>query len=148
MTHADLLALGKRWLKTPWGSRTNHNIYHGRCGIIAVDKMSQSGERPDLLGFYDAMSILVEVKISRSDFFRDRKKTWRQYSTGMGIHRLYLTPKGMLKPEEVPENYGLIEADELGNLEVVVEGDSFLPTYDAKSERAILLSLIRAEAKK
>ncbi len=147
MTTEYLTALGIKWLKTPWSSKTNYNIYHGPCKIIAVDKMSQSGERPDLLGFYDALSILVEVKISRADFFRDMKKTWRRYSTGMGIHRLYLTPKELLRPEEIPEKYGLIEVDEFGNLEVVVEGDSFLPTYDAKSERAILLSLLRMKAK-
>jgi len=68
------------------------------------------GEQPDVLGL-DCWgeSILVEVKVSRSDFLADKKKPWRKDGFGIGDHRVYLTPKGLLKPEEIPYGWMLWE---------------------------------------
>jgi len=49
---------------------------------------------------------LVEVKVSRADFLKDKKKPHRQ-GLGMGNYRYYCCPDGMIKPEELPENWGL-----------------------------------------
>lgn len=69
-----------------------------------------AGEQPDVLGM-DAYagSILVEVKVSRSDFLADKKKPWRKPGQGMGQRRAYLTPKGLLSPDEVPYGWELWE---------------------------------------
>lgn len=68
------------------------------------------GEQPDVLGVnMYGESILVEVKVSRSDFLSDKKKPWRQDGKGIGDKRVYLTPKGLLKPEEIPYGWQLWE---------------------------------------
>ena len=72
---------------------------------------SMHGEQPDVLGItYSGESILVEVKVSRSDFLADKKKPWRvDLNKGMGDHRVYLTPKGLLNPKEIPYGWMLWE---------------------------------------
>jgi hypothetical protein len=69
------------------------------------------GEQPDVLGISDiGESILVEVKVSRADFFADKKKPWRENpEDGMGDYRVYVTPRGLLKPEEIPYGWMLWE---------------------------------------
>ena len=55
-------------------------------------------------------SVLVECKISRADFLADREKPFRQKShRGMGCERFYFTPAGLLRPEELPAGWGLLE---------------------------------------
>lgn len=68
-------------------------------------------EQPDVLGINTkGASILMEVKISRADFFADQKKPFREKpKKGMGDQRIYLTPKGLIKPEEVPYGWMLWE---------------------------------------
>ena len=70
-----------------------------------------AGEQPDALGVNSAgITFLVESKISRSDFHADKRKPWRQEGhLGLGHHRAYVTPKGLLKPEEVPYGWQLWE---------------------------------------
>lgn len=69
-----------------------------------------AGEQPDILGMNAwANSIVGEVKVSRSDFLADKKKPWRQPGKGMGRRRFYLTPEGLLKPEEIPYGWELWE---------------------------------------
>ena len=68
------------------------------------------GEQPDVLGVnMYGESILVEVKVSRSDFLADKKKPWRQEGKGIGDKRVYLTPKGLLKHHEIPYGWQLWE---------------------------------------
>ena len=48
--------------------------------------------------------------MSRSDFHRDKKKHFRRNPwQGMGQERWYLTPAGLLKPSDLPEDWGLAE---------------------------------------
>ncbi|HUW33402.1 MAG TPA: MmcB family DNA repair protein [Planctomycetota bacterium] len=52
-----------------------------------------------------------EIKVSRSDFIRDEK--WRFYLAY--CHELFFcTPKGLVKPDELPPEVGLIEATSNG----------------------------------
>ena len=69
------------------------------------------GEQPDILGISSfGESILIEVKVSRSDFLADKKKLWRSNpEMGMGDFRVYLTPKGLLKPDDIPHGWMLWE---------------------------------------
>lgn len=54
-------------------------------------------------------SVLIEAKVSRSDFLADRRKPFRQTPEyGMGSQRFYICPKGMIKKEELPDGWGLI----------------------------------------
>jgi hypothetical protein len=67
-------------------------------------------EEPDAIGWGPNGSELVECKVSRSDFMADQKKPWRRHEwTGLGDLRWYLTPPGLLKAEELPARWGLLE---------------------------------------
>lgn len=67
-------------------------------------------ESPDLIGFRnDNHTTMVEVKVSRNDFLSDKSKLFRdQPHLGMGSHRYYACPEGLIKLNEIPDNWGLI----------------------------------------
>ncbi len=53
----------------------------------------------------------VEIKLSRSDFAADKRKPLKQRRARMIANKFYyLTPQGILKPDEVPLWAGLAEA--------------------------------------
>lgn len=64
-------------------------------------------ERVDAILFNSTSSFLIETKISRADFKADAKKSFRQ-NGGVGRYRYYACPEGLIKPEELPEKWGLI----------------------------------------
>ena len=99
MTHAQLVQKAVQWLRSY------------RCGVILSEQSCASGEMPDAIGWKRAChSVLVECKISRADFLADRGKPFRQKSQlGMGCERFYLTPSGLLRREELPCGWGLLE---------------------------------------
>ncbi|HXZ40262.1 MAG TPA: hypothetical protein VEG68_05935 [Terriglobales bacterium] len=99
MTHSQLVQKAVQWLRSY------------RCGVILSEQACASGETPDAIGWKRAChSVLVECKISRADFLADCEKPFRQKSQlGMGCERFYLTPSGLLRPEELPEGWGLLE---------------------------------------
>ncbi|MDR1695599.1 MAG: hypothetical protein LBR69_03070 [Endomicrobium sp.] len=60
-------------------------------------------------------TFLIEAKVSMEDFKRDKKKDFRIYpEKGVGTFRLYAAPEGLLKLEDLPEKWGLIEVNEKG----------------------------------
>lgn len=78
---------------------------------------------PDAIGFragvHKEASVVVEVKVSRSDFLADQKKPHRvEPATGMGVYRYYMAPEGLIKVEELPMLWGLIEVTAKGVLKV------------------------------
>jgi hypothetical protein len=99
MTHAQLVQKAVQWLRSY------------RCGVILSEQACASGEMPDAIGWKRAChSVLVECKISRADFLADREKPFRQKSRlGMGCERFYLTPAELLRPDELPSGWGLLE---------------------------------------
>lgn len=67
-------------------------------------------EQPDVLGIdIVGTSFLGEVKVSRSDFLADKKKEFRTNGEGIGDFRAYITPKGLLKPQDIPYGWMLWE---------------------------------------
>jgi hypothetical protein len=99
MTHAQLVQKAVTWLRSY------------RCGVVLSEQACLSGEMPDAIGWKRAChSVLVECKISRADFLADREKPFRQKQEhGLGCERFYLTPVGMLRLEELPAGWGLLE---------------------------------------
>jgi hypothetical protein len=99
MTHAQLVQKAVAWLR------------RYRCGVVLSEQACVSGEMPDAIGWKRAChSVVVECKISRSDFLADRGKPSRRRSeTGMGAERFYLLPAGLLRPEELLAGWGLLE---------------------------------------
>jgi hypothetical protein len=99
MTHAVLVQKAVAWLRAY------------RCGVVLSEQACASGEKPDAIGWKRAChSVLVECKISRADFLADRDKPFRKRPhSGMGCERFYLAPAGLLRLEELPAGWGLLE---------------------------------------
>jgi len=66
---------------------------------------------PDAIGWKKAChSVLIECKVSRADFLADRDKPFRQKpENGVGCERYYLAPRGLIRTEELPAGWGLLE---------------------------------------
>jgi hypothetical protein len=66
---------------------------------------------PDAIGWKRAChSVLVECKVTRGDFLADRSKPFRMKpSDGVGCERFYLVPSGLIRREELPVGWGLLE---------------------------------------
>ncbi len=81
---------------------------HG-TSMEAREFSGNSQERVDAVLFDSLGSYLIETKITRSDFLKDRTKPFRKDpSLGIGMYRWYACPEGLIKPEELPEKWGLI----------------------------------------
>jgi hypothetical protein len=100
MTHDDLVHKAAQWCaKKGWP-----------VVVTELRAYTTSGETPDVLAFRPGMSLLVECKASRPDFLADRKKSFRRYPhTGIGTHRAYCAPRGLISEAEIPDGWGLLE---------------------------------------
>jgi hypothetical protein len=101
------------------------DLTHDEIGVVAANKLASmgyiaamanvaagaGGEQPDSIGIKSCgESFLVEVKVSRADFLSDKKKPWRDPEvSSYGHFRAYLTPKGLLTPEDIPYGWQLWE---------------------------------------
>ena len=119
----------------------------GRCGVVLMERACGGGiVIPDVIGWRTGGtdSHLVEVKVSRPDFFADNKKfILRNPGNGVGQHRYYLTPEDMVKPNEVPDKWGLLYcADKF--IRVIKKAKPFeMTTLMIQSEMAMLYSAMR-----
>jgi len=99
VTHASLVALGVRWL-----SRQSSTVFYEFAAVVK--------ESPDIIGWANGLSTLIECKAARADFLRDSKKTTRRNpKTGMGQRRYYLCPPEVIKLEDLPKKWGLLWAE-------------------------------------
>lgn len=102
MTHSELCERAAKWLRNSVG-----------CRIVLREVVSYTGDIPDAIGWKQSTgwSTLVECKVSRSDFHRDKDKYRNRYpENSLGARRYYMTPPGLLRREEAPEGWGLLEA--------------------------------------
>ncbi len=100
-THAELCNLAAKWL-----TRRPRN-----CRIAVSELPALLQEHPDAVGWNSwGSTMLVEVKVSRSDFRADRRKPYRNGDMSpMGDLRWYMAPAGLLPAEEMPTGWGLLE---------------------------------------
>lgn len=131
LNHRNLCDIAVKWLKRP-----NSSGGHACHVVVSEVASGWSGEKPDAIGFratgdHSDGSIVVEVKTSRADFLADKKKPHRNGSTmGMGNWRYYMCPTDLIKPNEIPDNFGLLYVNKRGHVKPVVS--PFLTTnhYD------------------
>jgi hypothetical protein len=131
MTHKQLCTRVALWLK-------NSRHYT----VVATELSTAAGETPDVIGWHGmAESILVECKVSRVDFLSDKGKLFRrQEHYGMGDYRYYAAPAGLIKPDELPEGWGLLEVhDRQINTAKVAVHKSANKTNECK----MLMSILR-----
>jgi len=141
MTHAELCKVGARWL-------LNYKGYQFRCNYVVTEFVSFCHETPDVFGFKGgSQTILLEVKVSRSDFLADKKKRHRSEGMGVGQFRYYLCPFDLIRLSELPKGWGLLFCDNNGKIEVVKMSESF-HSRDFIDELSINYSIMRRLAKK
>jgi hypothetical protein len=99
LAHPQLVEKAVRWLRSY------------RCGVVLSEQACVSGEMPDAIGWKKAChSVLVECKVTRADFLADRAKPFRlKPEQGVGCERFYLAPRGLIRREEIPQGWGLLE---------------------------------------
>lgn len=99
LTHADVVERAVRWL------RGKH-----QCRTVFAEMVTSLPITPDAIGWYFNWSVLIEAKVSRSDFRADRSKPIHATpDLYPGQERWYLTPPGLVRPDEVPDEWGLAE---------------------------------------
>lgn len=120
INHKSLCDIAVRWLKRANGS-------NGPGCQFAVSEVATgwNGEMPDAIGFKTEYgyqgSVLVEVKVSRSDFLADFKKPHRcGDADALGNWRYYMCPEGVINPQDIPPKWGLLYVNNRGHVKHVV----------------------------
>ena len=130
MTHKQAVRRVRNWM-------TNSKQF----GVVLAELATRNRETPDVIGWKQSHSTLVEVKVSRSDFLGDKKKCFRRHEeSGMGDHRYFAAPKGLLKPEEMPDGWGLLE---IGEHQIREIAEAQPKNADKRCECNMLLSVLR-----
>lgn len=127
MTHNQLVERAAKWLRKKYP--------------VVVTEMVSQGEEPDAIGFAGGFSTLIECKASRADYLSEKRKRYGHRRIGMGDFKYYLTPHDLVKPEELPEGWGLMYVSGKG-VKIVVEAPQIY-NKDHRSEQGLLLSCIR-----
>lgn len=130
MTHAEMVQRAGRWLRSKM-----------RCNPIFLERRSiMTSESPDALGLTPRGTILIECKVSRTDYLKDQRKPFRaRPELGMGGYRYYMTPADLLLPHErPPEGWGLLEV--VGS-RVVMRHESARFAANAQAEAVLFRSL-------
>lgn len=117
MTHNELNAVAVRWLKRPESA-------NGPGCQVALTEVGglYGGERADAFGYrwgFDGGSVVVESKVSRSDFLADRAKLHRNGTiSGMGTYRYYICPEGLIDINDLPHGWGLLWVNKRGHVKL------------------------------
>ncbi len=95
--HCELVGCAAAWLQQDYA-------------VVITELTTGYGEQPDAIGFgYHGNTAIIECKATRADFKSDAKKLFRKHpERGMGTRRYYMCMPGLIKPEELPEGWGLL----------------------------------------
>ena len=139
LTHADVVARAVRWLRG-----------HHACRAVYAEISTYERVNPDAIGFRKpaggscAWSVLIEAKVSRSDFRADREKIiHRCPDLCPGQERWYLTPPNLLRAAEIPAGWGLAEVGARSVRIVLPAPIAPSSPGRAHADMGILLSVVR-----
>ena len=130
MQHSTLVAIGVRWLSR-------------QCSVVLYEFATPADENPDVIGWAPgAGSIVIECKLSRSDFLKDATKIVRKNPrAGMGHRRYYLCPSDLIQLKDLPPKWGLLWASKS---QVVVKREARgHPERNLPAEVHFLTSMLR-----
>ncbi len=138
--HAQLVSRAVEWLRHKYG-----------CGIVISEQYCATGEVPDVIGWKaSCQSVLIECKVSRSDFLADASKPFRlRPEEGLGSRRFYMALPGVVAPQELPKHWGLLECKARDVQMTVKPGrvDLRSPAGLLKEMNLLLASLRRVEVR-
>ena len=102
-----MLCWGNKEKVEKWLQKQHESISLYRCKVILKEPHGYniSREYPDVLGTGMKNDINIECKVSRQDFLKDGKK---QHKHPFGNFKFYACPEGLILPDEIPEEFGLI----------------------------------------
>lgn len=139
--HRELCLAAGKWLRSqhsaePWKMPWKY---------AAVELVTANAETPDAWATNGYESVVVEVKVSRSDFMADQKKYSRSENARtaghmMGNYRYYLCPDGLLTESDIPEGWGLLYHD--GKTVKIVRRAVYQDT-NRRSDIIMLISIMR-----
>jgi hypothetical protein len=140
MTHAQLVERAGRWLRNTV-----------RCSCVFTECSSQTlSEAPDAIGWSaNGTSTLVECKTTLSDFYRDTHKPSRRHrELSMGANRYYMTVPKLLRADQIPEGWGLLEVhprcdDTIVRVVVVAPKPEPSPVSRQSNEMRLLVAELR-----
>lgn len=136
--HRRLCELGGKFLH----NGPTHSWKVQKCPFEAIELVLVIQEIPDIFGWDYWSTTLIEVKTSKKDFLKDADKPFRKNpELGIGMKRLYLCPQGLIKPNELPEKWGLLWENN-GDISVIVEPELF-EKRDTSSETLLYASVFR-----
>ena len=128
--HSTLVAMGVRWLSR-------------QCSVVLYEFATEADENPDVIGWAPgAGSVLIECKLSRSDFLSDATKIVRRNPrAGMGQRRYYLCLPDLIQVKDLPPKWGLLWATK-GHVIVKREARGH-PERNLAAEVRFLSSMLR-----
>ena len=136
--HALLVTKAVEWLRSRY-----------KCGVILSEQYCATGEVPDVIGWKGfCRSVLIECKVTRADFLADAGKSFRcNPQEGMGCERFYLAPAGVIRRDDLPKHWGLLElnASEIHLVAKPGRIDLRSPVALMKEMNLLLASLRRVE---
>jgi hypothetical protein len=130
--HAAMVKAAGTWLRR-----------QQRCAIVATELVAAgSMETPDAIGwrFSGSQCVVVECKVSRGDFLRDGTKCAER----AGNLRYYLTTPALVRRDEVPPKWGLLE---LHGREVRLVAEAEWAEGCPRNERGIMYSLLLRQSR-
>ena len=149
--HYNLCLEGAKWLRRRQNYERcrkskpcfNSKVCNG-CRLafkyVAVELCTCGTENYD--GYWTAV---IEVKVSHADFMADRKKWWRSEAKPelrAGNLRWYLCPESIIKPDELPEGWGLLYWD---GKQIVPQVAPTANLASGHADMKILYSILRRE---
>lgn len=151
MTHADLVCQAERWLRNGFKVLPSYqqNPSKHRCGVVLSKACIVTNEQPDAIGWFlcGRRSCLVECKTSRADFLADGRKPFRLHSSlGMGQFRYYMAPPGIIRVDEVPDKWGLVEVNN-GRCYVALIAQEF-QEFAWREEKVLMWSALKRTQEK
>lgn len=136
ISHNELSKVVAKWLK-----KHPQNAIVPNCSKVAVNMKTIEQEIPDVIGWNSWSSIMIEVKVNRSDFLQDFKKPFRiDPRKGVGQYRYYCCPPEIISVNDLPDKYGLLYLNEKGDIDIIKVAE--IQESNLKAERNMLLSLL------
>jgi hypothetical protein len=136
--HRDLCLKGAAFMKKNGLLKWQRPVY------VVCELERANAECPDVFGFGSALTQLVEVKVTRSDFLNDRNKIWRiNPQEGIGQLRSYLCPEGLVGIEDLPDKWGLLYA--VGSKKIITAKEPEVQISDTQQEMNLAASILRRE---
>ena len=134
LTHDDLVKIAKHWL---WKN----------CVVVVTEMKlpSREGEVVDAIGWdYGGWSIVIECKITRADFLREkRKRHHKEKEGGMGSKKYFLMPKGLITTDELPTGWGLLECIDRKRTPKIIRYPLLKEDINLGREILLLISCLR-----